>query len=164
MISTKAHTEPKKLESTIDNITIECVNFFNFLGLTIALRLTWENHTINMSNKCLIIIGTLNRIKYVVPLNIRLMLYDTLLLPHLNYCGAAWGYHCNRIIKFQNKAIRALMISSYNSHTETFFKNRKLLKIRDILTLQSLKIYHTFRNYKITLLHTKLATIGLSKF
>ena len=34
MISTKAHTEPKKLELKIDNINIEYVNFFNFLGLT----------------------------------------------------------------------------------------------------------------------------------
>ena len=30
MISTKTHTEPKKLELKIDNINIEYVNFFNF--------------------------------------------------------------------------------------------------------------------------------------
>ena len=34
MISTKAHSEPKKLELKIDNINIEYVNVFNFLGLT----------------------------------------------------------------------------------------------------------------------------------
>ena len=33
------------------------------------------------------------------------------------------------------------MISSYNPHTETFFKNLKLLKIQDILTLQTLHCY-----------------------
>ena len=33
---------------------IEYVNFFNFLGLIIDLHLTWENHTIHMSNRCLI--------------------------------------------------------------------------------------------------------------
>ena len=38
------------------------------------------------------------------------------------------------------------MISSYNAHTEPFFKNLKLLKIQDILTFQTLKIYHQFRN------------------
>ena len=134
MISTKAHSEQKKLELKIDNINIEYVNFFNFLGLTIDSRLTWENHTINMSNKCLRIIGTLNRIKYFVP---------------LNYCVTAWGYQCNRIIKLQNKAIRTVMISSYNAHTEPFFKNLKLLKIQDILTLQTLKIDNKFRNNKL---------------
>ena len=73
MISTKAHTAPKKLELKIDNKNIEYVNFFNFLGLTIDSHLTWENHTINVSNKCLRIIGTLNRIKHFVPLNVRLI-------------------------------------------------------------------------------------------
>ena len=152
MISTKAHTEPKKLELKIDNINIEYVNFFNFLGLTIDSNLTWENRTINMSNKCLRIIGTLNRIKYFLPLKIRLtgMLYNALILSHLNYCVTAWGYQCNRIIKLQKKAIRTVMIISYNAHSESFFqKNLKLLKIQDILTLQTLTIYHKFRNNKL---------------
>ena len=56
---------------------------------------------------------------------------------------------CNRIIKLQKKAIRTVMISSYNAHTESFFKNLKLLKIQDILTLQTLKIDHKFRNNKL---------------
>ena len=51
------------------------------------------------------------------------MLYTTLILPHLNYCVTAWEYQCNRIIKLQKKAIRTVMISSYNAHTESFFKN-----------------------------------------
>ena len=68
------------------------------------------------------------------------------ILPHLNYCVTAWGYQCNKIIKLQKKAIRTVMISSYNAHTESFFKNLKLLKIQDILTLQTLKIYHKFRS------------------
>ena len=37
---------------------------------------------------------------------------------YLNYCVTAWGYQCNRIIKLQKKAIRTVMISSYNAHTE----------------------------------------------
>ena len=102
-----------------------------------------------MSNKCLRIIGTLNRIKYFIPLNVRRMLYNALILPHLNYCVTAWGYQCNRIIKLQKKEIRTVMISSYDAHTESFFKNLKLLKIQDILTLQTLKIYHKFRNNKL---------------
>ena len=94
-------------------------------------------------------IGTLNRIKYWVPLNVRLMLYNALILPHLNYCVTTWGYQCNSIIKLQKKAIRTVMISSYNAHTESFLKNLKLLKIQDILTLQTLKIDHKFRNNKL---------------
>ena len=46
MFSTKAHTEPTKLEYRI----CKCLQL---LGLIIDLHLTWENHTTNMSNKCL---------------------------------------------------------------------------------------------------------------
>ena len=35
------------------------------------------------------------------------------------------------------------------AHIESSFKNLKLLKIQDILTLQTLKIYHKFRNNKL---------------
>ena len=47
MISTKAHSEPTKLEYRI-------CKFLQLLGLIIDLHLTWENHTIHMSNRCLI--------------------------------------------------------------------------------------------------------------
>ena len=77
------------------------------------------------------------------------MLYNALILPHLNDCVPAWGYQCNRIIKLQKNATRTVMISSYNTHTESVFKNLKLLKIQDILPLHTLKIYHTFRNNKL---------------
>ena len=108
------------------------------------------NNTINMSNKCLRIIGTLNRMKYFVPLNIQLnMLHSTLILTHLNHCVTAWGYKCNRIIILQKKAIRTVMISSYNTHTEALLKNLKLRKTQDTLILQTLKIYHKFRNTKL---------------
>ena len=46
MFSTKAHTEPTKLEYRI----CKCLQL---LGLIIDLHLTWENNTTNMSNKCL---------------------------------------------------------------------------------------------------------------
>ena len=48
---------------------------------------------------------------------------------------------------------------SYNAHTETFFKNLKLLKIQDILTSQTLKIYHKFRNNKLPYLYIQNSNI-----
>ena len=36
----------------IDGIHIESVDHFNFLGLTVDSRMTWNNQTTNISNKC----------------------------------------------------------------------------------------------------------------
>ena len=86
--------------------------------------MTWNNHTTNISNKCSRNIGVLNRIKYFIPLIVRILLYNTLILPHFNFCITAWGYQCDRIIKLQIKAIRIISISTYNAHTERLEKNR----------------------------------------
>ena len=73
------------------------------------------------------------------------MLYNALLLPHINYCLVTWGYQCKRINILQKRAIRLITLSRYNSHTAPLFKKLKLLTIKDMLALQELKFY-----YKLT--------------
>ena len=73
------------------------------------------------------------------------MLYNALLLPHINYCLVTWGYQCKRIDILQKRAIRLITLSKYNSHTAPLFKKLKLLTIKDMLALQELKFY-----YKLT--------------
>ncbi len=82
------------------------------------------------------------------------------MLPHLNYGITLWGFKCERILKLQKKAVRILIASKYNAHTEPLFKNLKLLKIEHILKLHELKLYYKFihKNYKITCLSTKFET------
>ena len=105
MISKKQQANIVKPILQIDGINIESVDHFNFLELTVDLRMTWNNHTTNISSKCSRTIGVLNRIKHFIPLLIRILLYNTLILPHLNYCITAWGYQCDRIIKLQKKQL-----------------------------------------------------------
>ena len=146
MLFTKSRTEPRQLLLKVDDTAIDYVDYFNLLGLTIDYRMTWKNHTINISNKCLRVIGILNRITHVILINIRILLYNTLILSHLNYCITAWGYQCNIIVKLQKKVLRTVSVCSYNAHTEPLFKNLRLLKIKDMVTLQTLKMYHKFQN------------------
>ena len=105
------------LSLKINNIDIEKVEEFNYLGLTIDTNLNWKKHTEKISNKCSKTIGILNRLKHVLPLEIKIMLYNALLLPHINYCITTWGYQGNRLVKIQNKAVGIIILSKYNSHT-----------------------------------------------
>ena len=77
------------------------------------------------------------------------MLYNTLILPHFNYCIMAWGYQCNRIIKLQKRALRIISKSKYNAHTEPLLKLHNILKIPDILTLQTLKFFYKFNKNEL---------------
>ena len=64
----------------IDNNVFECVENFNFLGLIINKQLNWNDHIDHIVLKISHIIGVLTRLKNHVPLNILIMLYNSLLL------------------------------------------------------------------------------------
>ncbi len=73
----------------------------------------------------------------------------------LLYCliliTAQWlgGYESNRLFKLQKRAIRKIANGYYNAHTEPLFKLYRILKRSDILTLQTLKIFHKFTNNEL---------------
>ena len=90
----------------INDTNIEKVEELNLLGFTFDTHLNWKIHSENISNKCSRISGILNILKYISPERIKLLLYNTLLLPHINYCLMIWGYHGQRIYKIQKRAIR----------------------------------------------------------
>ena len=149
MVFKKTSTTNINLTLKIDQVVIDRVEYFNFLGLTIDSQMTWKNHTDNISNKCMRVIGTLNRIKHILPTQTRILLYNSLILPHINYCIMAWGYQSNRLFKLQKRAIRIVANSKYNTHTEPLFKLYRILKLADVLTLQTMKVYHKFRNNEL---------------
>ena len=70
----------------INDVYIERVDELHFLGLTLDTNLNWRKHMEKISNKCSKTIGELNRLKYVLPLYIKVLLYKTLILSHINYC------------------------------------------------------------------------------
>ena len=134
------------LQLNVNGIAIEKVYDFNFLGLTLNENINWKNHIEKIAIKSSKIIGILNKLKYILPTQIKVLLYNTLLLPHINYCILSWGYKCDRITKIQKRAIRLINLSKYNAHTEPIFKQFKLLKVNHILQMQEFKFYHKFKN------------------
>ena len=84
------HKMPNKtvnhMQLYINGVEIEKVQHFNFLGLTLNEKMNWGNHEINISNKCSKTVGILNNLKHYLPSHIKLLLYNTLILPHINYC------------------------------------------------------------------------------
>ena len=143
------HTPQKKvgpLQLNIENTPIDRVSDFNFLGLTINEHLNWKSHIDKLANKISKTMGVLNKLKHYVPLNARMIIYNSLILSHLNYCILVWGYRCERITKLQKRIVRILSLSKYNSHTEPIFKTLKLLNVNDIIKLQELKFYYKYEN------------------
>ena len=82
----------------------------------------------------------MNKVR-MFPTSILMLLYNSFILPDLNYCMIVWGntYNCNseRILKLQKKAIRIISHSQYLSHTNELFHSLKLLKYDELLLYQS---------------------------
>ena len=102
----------------ISNTHIVKVNEFNFLGLTLDTKLDWKRHSNNTSKKISRTIGVLNKLNNFLPQHIKTIIYNTLILPYLNYCILCWGFKCSRVFALQKKAIRIITCSKYNAHTE----------------------------------------------
>ena len=120
------------LQLNINGTPIENVYDFNFLGLTLNENLNWKNHIDKIAVKCLRTSGIINKLNKLLPEAIKLLLYNTLFLPYINYCILVWGYNCKIIMQIQKRTIRLINTSKYNAHIEPTLKKIKLLKVMDI--------------------------------
>ena len=102
------------------------VKHFNFLGITIDEHMSWNMHIQKISNKISRNLGCLNRLKRFLPLNTRKLLYNSLILPHLQYGILSWGFQCDRVFKLQKRAMRIVSLSKYNVLNTPRLRNKKI--------------------------------------
>ena len=124
----------------IDTMHLVKKDNVKFLGITIDKHLTWNQHVNNISISIAKGIGILYKVKHYLLEDSLLMIYNTLILPYLNYCNIVWG-NChetklNHILLLQKKAVRICTNSTYLAHTNPLYHRLKVFKIHDINTLQ----------------------------
>ena len=75
----------------INNIPIEHVKEFNFLGIVLDECMTWNSHVNKISCKIARTVGTMKRLKRFLPSSILKLLYNSLVIPYMNYGILTWG-------------------------------------------------------------------------
>ena len=133
----------------INNINIENVAEFNFLGIQLNQNLKWKTHQNHVSLKLTKTIGILNRLKHELPLPILKTIYNTLFLPHLNYGILLWGSENESINKLQKRVLRIISGSKFNAHTEPICREEQLLKVNEIYKLAIYKFYFKLINNEL---------------
>ena len=128
----------------INGQTIDRVSEFNFLGLIIDEHLTWDAHIQKTSNKISRALGIMARLKRFLPLNVLRLIYNSLILPHLQYGILIWGVKNGRLGKLQKRAMRLMFNSKYNAHTDPLFKRLNLLKLSDIFKTRQIRFYFRY--------------------
>ena len=96
------------LDLQISSEKLERVAEFNFLGLTVDENLNWNAHIQKVSNKISRTLGVMCRLKNFLPLHVLRILYNSLILPHLQYGILTWGFCLGRLEKLQKRSVRII--------------------------------------------------------
>ena len=67
------------------------VSLFKYLDIVINNRLTWQDHVDQMFSKINKKLGLLKRIRYCLPLDARLLFFNSYVLPLFDYADIVWG-------------------------------------------------------------------------
>ena len=117
----------KACEIYLDNIKIMRSKTAKFLGVLIDENLSWKNHINYIKAKIAKNVGIIRRLKYLLPESTLNTLYNTLVLPYLNYCNIIWASNkptrLQPLLLLQKRAVRSITRGSYNAHSlPLFFK------------------------------------------
>ena len=101
------------------NVTnIERKREANVLGLFINEHMNWNTHIFNITKTIPKTLGVMNRLKHYLPQRILQILYNSLILSHLNNNITAWGFASHKLCILQKRALRLIADNKYNAHTQ----------------------------------------------
>ena len=154
MISSSLLHQSPPIEIYLDNILLKQVEQCKFLGVTIDSKLRWSGHVNETCTRLSKIIGILYKIRRSLTVDCIRQIYLALAYPHLTYCCAIWGGTVNTNLQalfiIKKKLLRVMSSSGRYAHTQPLFENFKLLKLYDIITLQTCNfIYKSIHNFQV---------------
>ena len=82
----------------------------------------------------------MKRLRHVIPFDVLVMFYNTLILPHINYCILAWGYQSDKSLLLQKKCLRVITGSKFFVHSDPLFKAIGFLKVEDLFVINKIKL------------------------
>ena len=97
------HTKQKGMvypDLKINTISIDRVSEFNFPGLIISSDLKWSKHIDHIGLKISKVIDIMYRLRPTLPEDILLTIYNSLIMPHFNYCHLVWGCNIHEDISY----------------------------------------------------------------
>ena len=101
--------------------------------------LTWKFQTKHIKSKLSRSYGLLAKLRYCVKPDLLRTVYFAIFDSILRYSLQVWGQNKNatfkEIEKLQNKAVRIMCFKSKLEPTKRIYKDLKIIKIRDLLTL-----------------------------
>ena len=110
---------------TVDDIPICMVHSTKFLGVVIDDKISWISHISSVTKTISRNTSVLSKLRTFLPPSTLFSLYNTLILPYLNYCNIVWARSSNNQLHsltiIQKRAIRICTLSHPRDHTAPLF-------------------------------------------
>lgn len=109
-------------------------------------KLSWDDHVSYLGSKLSQIIGIVYRKREMLPLNVMILIYQSLFYSHLNYCHLVWGTttqeNLNKLHVLQKSFLRVMEnLPRWHTTTELFTKH----KIVRVTKLYEYRLCHSFK-------------------
>ena len=78
--------EAMNLEVLVNNQVLERHDHVKYLGVIVDKQLNWKRCVESVRKRCLSALAVLYRVKCTLPPKLRKLLYQSIVLPHLDYC------------------------------------------------------------------------------
>ena len=124
---------------TINNVVIPYCDCIKFLGVFLDSRLNFSRQLQYVCSKVSKAAGIFFRINKLIPLNVLIKLYYSLVYPFILYGVLVWGgaadTHLNPLFLIQKRIIRTITSSDFLSPSQPLFYKCKILKLKDVYKL-----------------------------
>jgi hypothetical protein len=126
----------------IDGRLIEVVNSIKYLGVWLDERLKFSIHADYVVKKMAKKVGVLARMHDCMTKRGKIVLYNSIVLPHITYCATVLNYcneeYLNKLQILQNRAMRVILGSDRYTRVNDMLNELKWLNVREQVDLYSL--------------------------
>ena len=171
----KKNLDLKGFVPKIFGMSIEHKSVARFLGVLIDDKLTWSHHIAALKSKMSRYVGISYKLRNILPLSARKMIFNSQFQSHLNYCSLVWGSSCKSNIESlftsQKKAIRSIMPGNVNyyfnngkcpTRTKPAFKDFNILTVHNVVIKNILVFLNRIHNFPSSLPTSVKNTISSS--
>ena len=141
----------KEVKIELNKVTIERIgkNYSKksakLLGILVDDRLTFEEQAKKVISKIRTGYAKIAAAKHQLPKKCKIMAYNALIKPHLEYGALIWGPKLKdkwkkQIDIIQKKCVRIIDHLHYNEHTGNSFRELKIMKFKDLIQLAAIKL------------------------
>ncbi|XP_028394523.1 uncharacterized protein LOC114518722 [Dendronephthya gigantea] len=140
-------------EIHVGETKIKGVSFSKTLGVVIDEHLTWEKQIENIQTKISKGIGTLRKMRKLVPKTTLTKVYNAIILPHFDYCSLVWDncsdYLIDELQKLQNRATCVITGKTYETRSRDVLKELHWQPLKERFKRKKSIFTHKIRNDKM---------------